>query len=151
MNRDLAARGDAGGARPRGARIVPRTAALRTLSLSVASDVGPERRQALLAAFQRGWGEAVAMYKTTICTARWSRVEEGALILRFRRGGEVGDVQLDPGLVVVDDDEFARLSEVGDTEDCPVLCIAGPGQRGINEHTEGCGHSIGWDIWEDTL
>jgi len=85
MNRDLAARGDAGGARPRGARIVPRTAALRTLSLSVASDVGPERRQALLAAFQRGWGEAVAMYKTTICTARWSRVEEGALILRFRR------------------------------------------------------------------
>jgi hypothetical protein len=155
VNRSLAARGDARGSRPREARIIPRTSALRTLSVSADSHVRPERRQALLAAFQRGWGEAVAMYKTTICTARRSRVGEGALILRFPRAGEVGDVQQEQdlhGMVVVDDDDFARLSEVGDAEDCPVVCLAG--QRGISEgieHAEGCGHSIGWEIWEDTL
>jgi len=153
-SRSLAARGDAVGSRPREARIVPRMASLRTLSLSGASDVSPEWQQAILAAFQRGWGEAVAMYKTTICMARRSRVEEGALILRFARAGEVDDVLREQGIyrmVTVNDDEFARLSEVRDAEDCPVLCLAG--QRGINEgieHAEGCGHSIGWDIWEDT-
>lgn len=129
--------------------------ALRTLSLSADSHVLPERRQALLAAFQRGWVETVAMYKTIICTARRSRVEDDALILRFPRAGEVGDVQQEQGLygmVVVDDDEFARLSEVGGVEDCPVLCLAGQREIGEGiEHAEGCGHSIGWDIWEDTL
>ncbi len=57
------------------------------------------------------------------------------------------------GMVVVDDDdEFARLSEVRDAGDCPVVCLAGQKGReeGI-EHAEGCGHSIGWDIWEDNL
>ena len=129
--------------------------ALRTLSLSADSHGRPERRQALLAAFQRGWVETVAMYKTIICTARRSREGEGALILRFPRAGEVGNVQQEQGLdgmVVVDDDEFARLSEVGDAEDCPVVCLAGQREIGEGiEHAEGCGHSIGWDIWEDTL
>jgi hypothetical protein len=154
VNRGLAARGGAGGSRPREARIIPRTSALRTLSVSDGGPIRPEWRQAILDTFQRGWGEAVAMYKTTISTARRSRVEEGALILWFPRAGEVVDVPQEQdlhGMVVVDDDEFARLSEIGDAEDCPVVCIAG--HRDISEgieHTEGCGHSIGWNIWEDT-
>jgi hypothetical protein len=147
--------GEAGGSRPREACMLPRTAALRTLSLSVPPDVDTEKRQALLAAFRRGWGEAVAMFNTTISAARRSRVEEGTLVLRCPRPGEVGEVLRGDGysgLVVVDDEEFARLGEVRGAEDCPVVCLAG--QEGRNkgiEHTEGCGHSIGWDIWEDTL
>ena len=75
---------------------------------------------------------------------------------RFPWPGEVGNALQEYGflgmVVVDDDDEFARLSEVRDAEDCPVVCLAGQKGReeGI-EHAEGCGHSIGWDIWEDNL
>ena len=81
---------------------------------------------------------------------------EGVLTLRFPWPGEEGHALREHGLprmVVVDDDGmFARLSVVRDREDCPVVCLAGQNGReeGI-EHAEGCGHSIGWDIWEDTL
>jgi hypothetical protein len=147
--------GEAGGSRSREARILPRTTALRTLSVSVPPHVDAEERQELLAAFRRGWGDAVTMFNMIISAARRSRVEEGTLVLRCPRPDEVGEVLRendDPGLVVVDDEEFARLGEVRDVGDCPVVCLAGQTGRNMGiEHTEGCGHSIGWDIWEDTL
>jgi CBS domain-containing protein len=162
MNRLLVARGGVSGelgSREREARILPRTAALRTLSLSLPPYVdAEEERLKLLAAFRRGWGEAVTTFNMTISAVRRSRVEEGTLVLRCPASSEVGDVLREndyPGLVVVDDEEFARLGEVRDAEDCPVVCLAGSNgpngrTKGI-EHTEGCGHSIGWDIWEDAL
>jgi hypothetical protein len=151
---NLRVSGEMRASRPGEACILPRTTALRTLSLSVSPHLDAGQRQALLAVFRQNWGEAVAMFNAIISAARQSRVE-GTLVLRCPRPGEVGEVLREngyPGLVVVDDEEFARLGEVRDVEDCPVVCLAGQNGRtkGI-EHTEGCGHSIGWDIWEDTL
>lgn len=146
VNRRLATPGGVSGeceSRPLEAHMLPRTTSLRTMSLSVPPHADAEERQALLAAFRRGWGEAVAMFNRIISTARRSRAEDGTLVLQYQRLCEVGELLWEydyPELVVVDD------------EDCPVVCLAG--QKGRNkgiEHTEGCGHSIGWDIWEDTL
>lgn len=161
VNRHLAAAhagaaSGAGEARPREVRVLPRALALRTLSLSVPVGVDADARRVLLAAFRRGWGEAVAMFNRSVCTARRSRAEEGVLTLRFPWPGEVGHALREhglPGMVVVDDDdEFARLGVARDGEDCPVVCLAGQSGReeGV-EHAEGCGHQTGWDIWEDTL
>ena len=156
--RSMMARGGtfgAEGSRPREARILPRAAALRTLSLSVPEHVDAEERLELLAAFRRGWAESLSMFNTAICAARRSRMEEGTVILRFPRPGEVVDelqgFQYFPEMVIVDDDdEFARLSEVRDTVDCPIVCLAGGGNRPSRDikHAAGCGHSI-WGNWED--
>ena len=47
--------------------------------------------------------------------------------------------------------EFAQLGEARDPDDCPMVSLAGQKGRGGIEHTEGCGHSIGGDTWEDAL
>jgi len=96
------------------------------------------------------------MFNRSVCAARRRRAEEGVLTLRFPWPGEVCHTLREhglPGVMVVDnDDEFARLSVTRDGADCPVVCLAGQNGReeGI-EHAESCGHSIGWNIWEDTL
>ncbi|KAH8983044.1 hypothetical protein EDB86DRAFT_3085686 [Lactarius hatsudake] len=160
-NRRLGALGGAsgtGGSHPREVRILPRVSALRTLSLSVPAHVDADARRVLLAEFRRGWAEAVAMFNGIVSAGRRSRTEEGVVTYRFPWPGEVGNAL--PvreysfiGMMVVDDnDEFSQLSEVKGAERCPVVCLAGQSGReeGI-EHAEGCGHSIGWDIWEDNL
>ncbi|KAH9051315.1 hypothetical protein EDB83DRAFT_2293892 [Lactarius deliciosus] len=159
VNRRLVALGDAsspGRSHPREVRFLPRVSALRTLSLSVPAHVDADARRVFLAEFRRGWAEAVAMFNGIVSTARRSRTEEGVLTYRFPWPGEVANALREYtylGMVVVDDnDEFSRLSGVRDAEDCPVVCLAG--QRGREEgieHAEGCGHLVGWDIWEDTL
>ncbi|KAH9035832.1 hypothetical protein EDB84DRAFT_1577900 [Lactarius hengduanensis] len=159
VNRGLVALGDAsspGRSHPREVRFLPRVSALRTLSLSVPAHVDADARRVLLAEFRRGWAEAVAMFNGIVSAARRSRTEKGVVTYRFPWPGEVGNALREYtylGMVVVDDnDEFSRLSGVKDAEDCPVVCLAG--QRGREEgieHAEGCGHSVGWDIWEDTL
>ncbi|KAH9163054.1 hypothetical protein EDB89DRAFT_2234457 [Lactarius sanguifluus] len=139
VNRRLAALGGAsgpGGSHLRGVRILPRVSALRKLSLSVPAHVDADARRVLLAEFRRGWTEAVVMFNGIVSATWRSRTEEG--VYSF------------VGMVVVDDnDEFSQLSEVRGAEGCPVVCLAGR-EEGI-EHAEGCGHSIGWDIWEDAL
>ncbi|KAH8978667.1 hypothetical protein EDB92DRAFT_2095699 [Lactarius akahatsu] len=145
-----------GGSHPREVRILPRVSALRTLSLSVPAHIDVDARRVLLAEFRRGWEEAVAMFSGIVSAARRSRTEEGVLTYRFPWPGEVGNALREYsslGVVVVDDnDEFSRLSGVGNAEDCPVVCLAGQmGREEGIEHAEGCSHSVGWDIWEDTL
>ena len=78
---------------------------------------------------------------------------KGVQTLRFALPSEVGGNSIGDsghyGIVVADDDEFAHLDMA---MDCPVVCLAGQaGREGGIEHAEGCGHSIGWDIWEDIL
>ncbi|KAI9455897.1 hypothetical protein BJY52DRAFT_1224425, partial [Lactarius psammicola] len=164
VNRHLATHGGAasgvGDSRLREVRVLPRPLALRTLSLSVPARVDAGARRALLAAFRCGWGKAVVLFNKSICAARRLRAVEGVRTLRFPWPGEEGHALREhnlpmPRMVVIDDDdddEFARLGVVRDREDCPVVCLAGQNGRGEGiEHAEGCGHSIGWDIWEDTL
>jgi len=110
----------------------------------------------LLDAFRHGWAEAVALLNRLVCAARRPRSEEGVPMLRFPLPGEVGNVLRELGfhgmMVVHDDEVFERLTMVRDEKDCPVVCLAGQNGRGEGiEHAEDCGHSIGWDIWEDTF
>ncbi|KAI9444647.1 hypothetical protein H4582DRAFT_2070373 [Lactarius indigo] len=157
VNRQLAAAtSGTGESRPREVRALPRALALRTLSLSVLAYADPDARSVLIAAFWRAWGEAVVMFNRSKCAARQLRAKKGVLALRFPCPDDVGHTLREPGLprmvVVDDDDEFSRLSVLRDSDDCPVVCLAGQNGReeGI-ERAEGCSHSIGWDIWEDTL
>lgn len=147
-----------GGAGPflREVCVLPRALELRTLALSVPADLDADARRGLLDAFRRGWEKAAVVFNGSVCAARRRRGEVGVRTLRLPWPGEVCPALREHGLAgamaVDDDDEFARLSVTRDGADCPVLCLAGQygSEEGI-EHAEGCGHSIGWDIWEDTL
>ena len=129
---------------PSGASILPWSSELRTLALSAPPRTDTDAQRALVAAFQRGWSEAVMEFNNRLNDVRQSR-SNGVQTLRFVYPGEARD-PLDRMVV----DEFARLNKAADDDDCPVVCLAGQaGREGGVEHTEGCAHSIGWDIWED--
>jgi hypothetical protein len=149
--------GNGRGVPPRKVTVLPQISALRTLALSIPPDADRDAgvdAHALIAAFQRGWSNAVGIFNERMHTVRQSR-SEGALLLRFPLPNEVGDAVpelVDYGLVVVDDDDFARLDMVLDEGSCPVVCLAGScGKEEGIEHVEGCAHSIGWDTWDDAL
>ncbi|KAI0003836.1 hypothetical protein BJV74DRAFT_985566 [Russula compacta] len=135
---------------PSGVSILPWSSKLRTLALSVPPNTDADAQRALIAAFQRGWSEAVTEFKDRL-RAVWRSRSRGVQTLRFALPGEVGTISDSGyyGVVVADDDEFAHLDMA---IDCPVVCLVGQaGREGGIEHAEGCAHSIGWDIWEDTL
>jgi hypothetical protein len=137
----------------RAVSILPRTSSLRTLALSAPPRAEADTQRSLIVAFQCGWSEAVTAFNDRMRAARQSR-SKGLLTLRFALPGEVGQPLGDAGhpMVVVDDDEFARLDTVMDDRYCPVVCLAGQQRtQGTIGHSEGCGHLIGWDIWGDTL
>ncbi|KAH8984098.1 hypothetical protein EDB92DRAFT_1819189 [Lactarius akahatsu] len=160
VNRRLALGGASGtgGSHPREVRILPRVSALLSLSLSVPAHVDADARRVLLAEFQRGWAEAATVFNGIVSAARRSRTEEGVVTYRFPWPGEAGsalpvrEYSFVGMMVVNDNDEFSQLSEVRGAEGCPVVCLAGRSgkEEGI-EHAGGYGHSIGWDIWQDTL
>ncbi|KAI0003835.1 hypothetical protein BJV74DRAFT_489069 [Russula compacta] len=136
---------------PSRASILPWSSKLRTLALSAPPHSDADAQRTLVAAFQRGWGEAVTEFNDRLRAVRQSR-SKGVQTLRFVYPGEDGNHTGYPGIVVVDDDEFAHFNKLIDIDDCPVVCLAGQaGREGGIEHAEGCAHSIGWDIWEDTL
>ena len=136
------------GSRPSRASILPWSSKLRTLALSAPRHADSDEQRSLVAAFLRGWGEAVTEINDRLRAVRQSR-SKGMQTLRFISPGEDGNHTGHHGIVVVDDDEFAHFSKLIDVDDYPVVCLAG--QAGGIEHAEGCAHSIGWDIWEDTL
>ena len=137
---------------PSGVNIFPWSSKLGTLALSAPLHTDTDAQRALVAAFQRDWSEGVTEFEDRLCAVLQSR-SKGVRTLRFALPGEVGRNPIgDSGyfeIVVADDDEFAHLDMA---MDCPVVCLAGQAgkERGI-KHARGCGHSVGWDIWEDTL
>ena len=136
---------------PSRASILPWSSKLRTLALSAPRHADSDAQRSLVAAFLRGWGEAVTEINDCLRAVRLSR-SKGMHTLRFVPPGEDGNPTGFLGIVVVDDDEFAHFSKLIDVDDYPVVCLAGQaGRAGGIEHVEGCAHSIGWDIWEDTL
>ncbi|KAI9439816.1 hypothetical protein H4582DRAFT_2056514 [Lactarius indigo] len=97
------------------------------LAWGVAPTQDADVRRVLLAVFRRRWEEVMAMVNGIVFTARRSRAEEGVLAIRFPWPGEVGNAQEygSLGMVVVDDDEFARPGDARDAGDCTVVCFAG--------------------------
>jgi len=138
----------------RGVNILPWLSALQTIALSAPSNANVDEQRGFLAAFQRGCSEALAEFNDRVRSARQRR-SQGWRTVRFAAHGEVGHTLGHSGyyrVVVVDDDEFARLDKVMDDENCPVVCLGGKwGSEGGIGHAEGCGHSIGLDVWEDKL
>ena len=49
------------------------------------------------------------------------------------------------GEVTVDEADMLGLEDGA----CPSLCLAGPGRK--EGHIEGCGHQLGWEVWNDEL
>ena len=134
---------------PSGVSILPWSSELRTLALSAPPHTDADIQRALISAFQRGWGAAVIEFNNRLHAVRQSRLK-GVQTLRFAYPGEARDPT--DRMMVVNDDEFARFNKFVDDNNCPVVCLAGQaGREGALEHSESCAHSIGWDIWEDTL
>ncbi|KAH8987408.1 hypothetical protein EDB86DRAFT_3082319 [Lactarius hatsudake] len=108
-NRHLVAAPGVEESRPGEVHVLPRALALRTLSLPVPAHVDMDARRVLLAAFRRGWGEAVVLFNRSICAARQLRAREGVLTLRFPWHRDVGHALRELGLpmmvAVVDDDD----------------------------------------------
>lgn len=134
-------------------RILPSLPTLKTLSITVAPWVKPDKFSMLRAEFEAGWAEGMALLAVTE-----ARLMSGAKnryqIMRFSSSFEFENSQDDSleegleGLENVGAEDRAssrdniRLSP-------PVLCFSGPG-RGP-KHEENCGHSVAWEVMKDEL
>jgi hypothetical protein len=139
----------------RGVNIIPWVSNIRTIALSAPPNADVNAQRSYIAAFLRGWSGAMTEFNSRLRTARQGRTQ-GWRTLRFAMPDEAGHLLGHSGYhrmkIVDDDDDFARFGKVMDDDDCPVVCLGGKsGTEGGVGHAKGCGHSIGWDAWEDTL
>jgi len=129
-------------------RILPPSPSLMSLGLTTLSQIPTDRHANIRIEFERGWIEGLAQLTATRNRLRQSW-ENGVRVVRFSEETSASEEGLD-GLVDVEngDDTDFRGAGAGDGR-TPLLCFAGPGRK--NGHVEGCGHAIGWDIWDDDL
>jgi hypothetical protein len=137
-----------------GVSVIPLGSNLRTITLSVPPNADVNAQQDFAAAFQRGWGKAMAEFNDRLRAARQGR-SRGRRVIRFATPDEIGYVIGHSGyyrMAVLDDDTFAQSDKVKGDEDRPVVCLAGNLKtKGGIGHAEGCGHMIGRDVWEDVM
>ncbi|KXN90096.1 hypothetical protein AN958_05101 [Leucoagaricus sp. SymC.cos] len=128
-------------------RILPFVPVLETLATTTVIAVAPSRHPAIRAEFETGWAEGIAQLEVTRARMRTSS-RNGIRLLKFapdaenRNGRRTGMEGLED--VQVDDDTAFIIHD----DKAPLLCLAGPSRN--EHHVEGCGHSIGWDIWHET-
>jgi len=116
------------------------------LALTTSSQIPIDRQANIRIEFERGWIEGLAQLTATRNRLRQSW-QNGIRVVRFSDTSAPEGLD---GLVAVESEDDADFSGagVGDGK-TPLLCFAGPGRK--NGHVEGCGHAIGWDIWNDDL
>ncbi|KAI0756577.1 hypothetical protein C8Q80DRAFT_1129401 [Daedaleopsis nitida] len=148
-------------------RVLPSAPKLRSIATSYPGGVTPEAYQAIQEEFERGWASGIARLSSIRFRLRTTYQNGVARIVRFAdRGTEeweeegVHGEQGLAGLVDVRDVNSFALNLVDHAEPggspegqiglaCPVLCLAGAERAG--DHVEGCGHRVGWDIFQDEI
>ncbi|KAF7971416.1 hypothetical protein HWV62_21276 [Athelia sp. TMB] len=126
-------------------RILPSPPSLASLAITTTSYFAQQSRQdAIRADFERGWSEGLAQLNAIRSRLRQSW-NNGIRVVKFSDDGSLSEDGLD-GLVDV---ETINMSDDMALGDAPLLCLAGPGRK--DGHVEGCGHALGWNIWDDDL
>ncbi|KAK7695336.1 hypothetical protein QCA50_002527 [Cerrena zonata] len=138
-------------------RIVAPQPRLLTVSLNAPVHRGTSNLStvcdSIRADFEQGWAEGLSILARDRHQVKQSR-QLGVQVFMFRHScdSEDEDDEIDTetglqGLVEVQSEQDLSLRE----DSCPVLCLAGTGQMDAEGHTEGCGHSMGWRVWDDEL
>ncbi|KAI0066508.1 hypothetical protein BV25DRAFT_1392841 [Artomyces pyxidatus] len=137
------------------ARILPPGPTVRSIAMMPSAHVLPSAHQAIREEFERGWSEGLATLTSVRRRLRASCVN-GMRMMRFATLDDDEFATTEDaydGLIEVgvDADELRDLSADMDVGRCPVLCLAGPGEREGYVHADGCGHATGWEVWQDKL
>ncbi|KAH9950988.1 hypothetical protein B0H21DRAFT_720822 [Amylocystis lapponica] len=141
-------------------RILPSLPHIVSIATTTTLSIAPERHEGIRAEFERGWAEGIAQL-SAIRRRLKSSWGNGVRIVSFENASASEDEEDGlSGLRDVKDETAFILGPVasasGSTEmprvdlgKCPVLCLAGHGRN--DNHAEGCGHQVGWQVWGDEL
>lgn len=128
-------------------RIFPPTLSLRSLAINPVETIPKEHYAKILSEFELGWLDGVS--KVLAARARLAlSFKNGVRLMRFTEDSDDTDSGMD-GLEDVDPAILAFEQDRLMNAPVPILCLAGPGS-GAN-HTPGCAHKIGMQIWKDDL
>lgn len=141
-------------------RILPSAPSLRSFATTTASTLhaDAEKLAEFRAEFERGWREGLGQINAIRSRLRQSRANDVRVMRMIEVSGsneedededkEKGGLR---GLVDLETNDgfFDDVSSDKDEGRCPVLCLAGPGRK--EGHSEGCGHAVGWEAWDDEL
>lgn len=142
-------------------RIMPSLPILRSITMNPPPSVGSDKHDMIRAEFERGWLQGVALLRTIRGRLRtsWTNGLRIMRIVEYISDDDDDDEDAVNGLAglkdILQSDEFENLREANSSAtsdagyECPLLCLAGPGRS--DEHIDGCGHQIGWDVWQDEL
>lgn len=125
-------------------RILPSPPTLTSLAITATSYIAHDRHDVIRADFQRGWSDGLAQLNAVRSRLRQSW-KNGIRVVKFSENAGVSEHGLD-GLVDIDE---VNMNDTGALGDAPLLCLVGSGRK--EGHVEGCGHSLGWEIWSDDL
>ncbi|KAL0951778.1 hypothetical protein HGRIS_008449 [Hohenbuehelia grisea] len=125
-------------------RIIPPIPSLRSLCVTLPSSIAADRHSLIHEAFETGWIEGLLTLVATRVRLRQSLLNGVVRVTRFVGSGNEGD-----GLVGLEDvqsefdEEAFEIPPQHEVWRAPVLCLLGED----GPHVEGCGHSIGREIW----
>ncbi|CCL98099.1 uncharacterized protein FIBRA_00093 [Fibroporia radiculosa] len=131
-------------------RIFPAIATIRSIATTAPAFVGVEKHAEIRAEFERGWEAGIAQISTIYGRLRQSW-RNGIRVVKtdddFNADGEGSEVGFN-GLKDVVEEDF-DVDVDGEVGKCPSLCLAGPGRS--ENHVDGCGHQVGWEVFQDEL
>ncbi|KAI0784967.1 hypothetical protein C8Q75DRAFT_809518 [Abortiporus biennis] len=135
-------------------RILPPLPSIRTFCTNTPGENSIERQNIIKADFELGWAEGIAQLvsKRSLIKASWKN-GTGMKVMFFAEDfdeEELEEIGAEIGLAGLDFVSDEKMFDMGNSDICPVLCLAGVGRKDV-EHSEGCGHSFGWKAWNDEL
>ena len=133
-------------------RILPVYPTLQSFATTTSMLVTDDMRPTIRSEFARGWSEGIKQVRAIRSRLRTSW-NNGMRIMQIENSDHTaGGVTIEEeGMDGLEDLSRAEAEWAADdqTYECPVFCLAGPG-RG-QDHLPGCGHAVGWTVWDDEM
>lgn len=122
-------------------RIIPSSPILLSLSTS-SSVISDTQHQTIREDFEKGWNEGLAQLAAV--KSRLYQSWRNGIQMMHMTANSGGD-----GLDGLEAIEVESAFHSHPERDAPILCLAGPGTS--EAHVQGCGHSLAWNVWDDTI
>lgn len=136
-------------------RVIPAYPTLQSFATTASAYVTPAMHPAIRDEFTQGWHEGIKMVHAVRARLRTSW-NNGVRVMRI---ADLDELDGADGSKTLEEEGFDGLVDLSRSEaewaaddevyECPVLCLAGTG-RGSG-HAKGCGHAVGWSVWDDEL
>lgn len=133
-------------------RILPVYPTLQSFATTTSMLVTDDIRPTIRSEFARGWSEGIKQVRAIRSRLRTSW-NNGMRIM------QIEDLDHTADGTTIEEEGMDGLEDLSRTEaewaaddktyECPVFCLAGPG-RG-RDHLPGCGHVVGWTVWDDEM